>query len=257
MRNLDTAADERGDAFAPTHWSVVLAAGANDADLEEAQAALARLCETYWPPLYSYARGRGYSTHDAEDLTQGFFAHLVENRIYARTDPAKGKFRAFLLASFKNFLSQGRARESALKRGGGRVFVSLEESRAEAAESLFQSHDAAESHPVMDDHLFERTWAETLVATVLERVGAIYRAEAKERLFEDLKSFVTVGTNHVPSYTELAMRLGLEESSIRSQVTRLRARYREILRAEVRRTVESEAEVDGELRELLHILSAS
>ncbi|HEV3409037.1 MAG TPA: sigma-70 family RNA polymerase sigma factor, partial [Chthoniobacterales bacterium] len=244
------------DVFASTHWSVVVAAGAESTDAESSRLALTELCETYWPPLYTYARARGYSAHDAQDATQGFFAYLIEHRIYTRTDRQKGKFRSFLLASFKNFLADARDREMALKRGRGRAFVPLDESRAEAAESLFQTRGSAISGTPTDDRLFERTWAETLVSRTLARVAAAYKAEAKETLFESLKTFLTAGAAPPPSYAELATRLGIAESTLRSHVTRLRARYREILRAEVRRTVATDAEVDAELRELLRVLSS-
>lgn len=232
----------------------MLAAGKSQTEPEIARTALAQLCQTYWPPLYTYVRRRGYSVHDAEDLTQGFFAHLIEHKIYTRTDQQKGKFRSFLLASLKHFLSDARDREQTLKRGGDRVFVPLEEERAKEAESLFQTHSAVESIASSEDRLFEYSWAATLLATVLDRLAAAYRADGKETLFEGLKTFLTVGPEPLPTYTELATRLGVTESTLRSHVTRLRARYRELLRAEVRRTVETEGEVEEELRELLRVL---
>ena len=118
---------------------MIFAAGETQASPEVARAALAHLCQTYWPPLYSYARGRGLSVHDAQDLTQGFFVYLIGHQLYKRADRQKGKFRCFLLASFKNFLSDARDREQTLKRGGGRDFIPLDEARANSAESLFQS----------------------------------------------------------------------------------------------------------------------
>jgi DNA-directed RNA polymerase specialized sigma24 family protein len=242
-------------AFAPTHWSVVVAAGAEDE--QQSRDALAQLCQTYWPPLYTFVRARGYSRDDAQDLTQGFFQHLIVHRIYARTDRQKGKFRSFLLASLKNFLADERDREQALKRGGGREFVPLDENRADAAESLFQTHHTAAVNAGSGDPLFDRTWAETLVATVLDRVAADYKAGGKEEIFQELQSFLTAGAAPLPSYAELAIRLGIAESTLRSHVTRLRARYREFLRAEVRRTVNTEAEVDAELRELLRVLTSA
>jgi DNA-directed RNA polymerase specialized sigma24 family protein len=117
----------QADPFAATHWSVIVAAGKTQSDPEIARDALAQLCQTYWPPLYAYVRGRSYSVHDAQDLTQGFFAYLIEHKIHLRADREKGKFRSFLLASLKNFLSHAREREQTLKRGGGREFVPLEE----------------------------------------------------------------------------------------------------------------------------------
>jgi RNA polymerase sigma factor (sigma-70 family) len=249
--------DGGSDPFVATQWSVILAAGASQATAETSRAALASLCQTYWPPLYAYARAHSWSIHDAQDLTQGFFAYLIAHETYKRADRSKGKFRSFLLASFKNFLCDARDRERALKRGGGCDFVPLDESRASSAESLFQTHHAFEVGPPAEDRLFERTWADTLVATSLERLASGYQGEEKRRLFEKLKRFLTVGAAPLPTYAELGMQLGIAESTLRSHVTRLRMRYREILRAEVRRTVTSDGEVDEELRELLRVLSSA
>jgi RNA polymerase sigma-70 factor (ECF subfamily) len=254
VQNLPGTVYGQADPFGATHWSVIVAAGKTQSDPELAREALAQLCQTYWPPLYNFVRSRGYSVHDAQDLTQGFFAHLIENKIHLRADREKGKFRSFLLASLKNFLSHAREREQTLKRGGGREFIPLEEGRADAAESLFQTHNAAGTSALPEDKLFERTWAETLVATTLDRLAASYKAEGKGELFENFQTFLTVGADPLPAYSELATRLAVAESTIRSHVTRLRARYREMLRAEVRRTVDTEAEVDAELRELLRVL---
>lgn len=245
----------QAEPFAPTQWSVILAAGESQTDPDASRAALAQLCETYWPPLYAYLRARGHSKHDAQDLTQGFFAYLIERKIYTRADREKGKFRSFLLASLKNFLSDARDREQTLKRGGGHQFVSLHEGQAEAAESLLKDHSSPSQSALGEDRLFERSWAETLVATTLARVAAVYQTEGKENVFKELRTFLTIGAAPLPTYAELAVRLGMAESTLRSHVTRLRARYREVLRAEVRRTVATEAEVDGELRQLLRVLT--
>ncbi|PYI92224.1 MAG: RNA polymerase subunit sigma-24 [Verrucomicrobia bacterium] len=254
MQNLPGTVYGQTDPFAATHWSVIVAAGKTQADPESARAALAQLCQTYWPPLYTYVRGRGYSVHDAQDLTQGFFAYLIEHKIHLRADRQMGKFRSFLLASLKHFLSHAREREQTLKRGGGREFIPFDEARAEEAESLFQTHSSSGSSALPEERLFERTWAETLVETALGRLAAAYKAEGKENLFESFQTFVAVGADPLPTYSELATRLAVAESTIRSHVTRLRGRYREMLRAEVRRTVDTESEVDEELRELLRVL---
>jgi len=254
VQNLPGTVYGQADPFAATHWSVIVAAGNTQADPETASAALAQLCQTYWPPLYTFVRCRGYSVHDAQDLTQSFFAYLIEHKIHLRADRQLGKFRSFLLASLKNFLSHAREREQAQKRGGGREFIPLDEGRAEEAESLFQTHCSAGAAAVAEDKLFEKTWAETLIETALTRLAGAYKAEGKEALFQKLQGFLTVGAEPLPAYSELAARLSVTESTIRSHVTRLRAHYREMLRAEVRRTVETESEVDEELRELLRVL---
>jgi len=241
------------DPFAPTHWSVIIAAGESQASPEIARGALAQLCQTYWAPLYTFVRSRGYSLHDAQDLTQSFFAYLIEHKIYTRVDRQKGKFRSFLLASLKNFLADASDRERTLKRGGGRDFLPLHEEQAEEAESLFQTRSSATN----EDRVFERTWAETLVTDSLEQLSSYYKTEGKERLFQELRIFLTGSSDPLPSYVDLARRLGTQASTLRSHITRLRARYREALRAEVRRTVETDAEVEGELRELLRVLTAS
>jgi RNA polymerase sigma factor (sigma-70 family) len=252
--NLNTRAgngQDRSDVFPSTHWSVVLAAGRSQAEPQTAEAALAELCQVYWAPLYGFVRSRGHTVHDAQDLTQSFFAYVLEHKVYARADRQKGRFRSFLLASLKNFLADAADRERTLKRGGGQIFLPLHEERAQEAESLFQTHSGMSN----EDRLFDRSWADALVAAALERLSADYRREAKEQLFKELRIFIAGGAEPPPTYTELANRLGLTESTLRSHVTRLRARYREALRSEVRRTVDSEKQVDQELRELLHVLT--
>jgi DNA-directed RNA polymerase specialized sigma24 family protein len=201
-------------------------------------------------------RSRGHTVHDAQDLTQSFFAYLIEHKIYVRADRRKGKFRSFLLTSLKNFLADASDREHALKRGGGCDFLALKEEQAETAESLFQTH-VDFRNAIGEDEIFERSWAEALVTAGLDRLSEAYKAEGKEKLFEELKIYLTGGADPLPGYEQLAVRLGVLASTLRSQVTRLRARYREALRAEVRRTVNTEAQVDGELRELLRVLTQS
>ena len=251
MKTLAGNASSQSGLFPSTHWSAVLAAGRSQAEPEIARAALAQLCQTYWAPLYSFVRSRGYTVHDAQDLTQSFFAYLIEHKIYARADRQKGTFRSFLLASLKNFLADASDRERALKRGGGQSFLPLHEEQAKEAESLFQTHSSAST----EDHIFDRSWADALVAAGLERLSVDYKGESKEKLFNELRIFLTSGADPPPTYAELAVRLGTAESTLRSHVTRLRARYREALRAEVRRTVDTEAQVDEELQELLRVLT--
>jgi len=252
--NANTGAgngQDRSDVFPSTHWSLVLAAGRSQAEPEMAGAALAELCQVYWAPLYGFVRSRGHTVHDAQDLTQSFFAYVLEHKIYARADRQKGRFRSFLLASLKNFLADAADRERTLKRGGAQIFLPLHEEQAREAESLFQTHSGMSN----EDRLFDRSWAEALLAAALERLLADYKREGKEQLFKELRMFVAGGADSPPAYAELADRLRIAESTLRSHVTRLRARYREALRAEVRRTVDSETRVDQELRELFHVLT--
>jgi RNA polymerase sigma-70 factor (ECF subfamily) len=252
--NLNTRSGNgpgHSDVFPSTHWSVVLAAGKSQAEPEMARAALAELCQVYWAPLYGFVRSRGHTVHDAQDLTQSFFAYVLEHKVYARVDRRKGRFRSFLLASLKNFLADVADRERTLKRGGAKIFLPLHEERAQEAESLFQTHSGVSN----EDRLFDRSWAEALVSAALERLSADYKGEAKEQLFKELRTFIAGGAGPPPTYAELTDRLGITESTLRSHVTRLRARYREALRTEVRRTVASESQVDQELRELLRVLT--
>ncbi len=254
MKTLPGTIHGQSDPFAPTQWSVILAAGQSQANPELAQAALAQLCQTYWAPLYTFVRSRGSSPHDAQDLTQGFFAYLIEHKIYARADRQRGKFRSFLLASLKNFLADSRDREQTIKRGGGRDFLPLDDELAGAAEAMFQTHCAAEDSP-HEDRLFERSWAEAVVDAALEQLATEQKAEGKEKLFAKLRIFLAGSADPLPSYDELTVRLDLPASTLRSHVTRLRARFREFLRAEIRRTVDTDAEVDGELHELFRVLA--
>jgi len=250
--NTPTANDQgRNDVFPSTHWSIVFAAGRSEAEPQMAGVALADLCRSYWAPLYGFVRSRGHTVHDAQDLTQSFFAYVLEHKVYARANRQKGRFRSFLLASLKNFLADAADRERTLKRGGAHVFLPLHEEQAKEAESLFQTHSGMSN----EDRLFDRSWAEALVATALERLSADYKREDKEQLFKELRIFISGGADPVPTYAELTDRLGITKSTLRSHVTRLRARYREALRSEVRRTVDSEQQVDQELRELLHVLT--
>jgi RNA polymerase sigma factor (sigma-70 family) len=251
VNTLADARNGRSDFFPRTHWSAVIAAGKSQIDPKIAEAALAELCQTYWTPLYSFVRSRGYSVEDAQDLTQSFFAYLVEHKIYARADRQKGRFRSFLLASLKNFLADALDRERTLKRGGTQNFLPLDEEQAKEAESLFQTHSATSS----EDRIFERSWAEALVAAGMERLSAEYKSESREKLFKELRIFLGGGADPPPTYAELAARLGMTESTLRSHVTRLRAGYRQALRAEVRKTVDTEAQVDEELHELLRVLT--
>jgi RNA polymerase sigma-70 factor (ECF subfamily) len=255
MRPSSLVADSGNDAFAATRWSVIVAAGESDSEPEKARLALTELCRTYWTPLYAFVRVRGYSVHDAQDLTQGFFAHLIEHEIYARTERTKGKFRSFLLAALKNFLADAYSHAHTLKRGGAHQFVPLDEQRTEAAESLFQTHGANGQLP--EDRLFERSWAEALLRSALTALSAEYEREGKQNLFDQLKVFLTGSAAPLPGYDQLGSEMGMPASTVRSHVTRLRARYRELLRAEVRQTVQTDAEVDEELRELFRVLAGA
>lgn len=231
--------------FATTHWSVVLAAA--DQQSPEATAALERLCQTYWYPLYAYVRRRGYSDHDAEDLTQAFFAHLLERQSFERLSPTKGKFRSFLLASLTYFLGDQFDRASAQKRGGGRSVVSFE---AQAAEERFRIEPVDGCSP---DKLFERRWALTLLDQVLARLKDEYTASGKAEQFERLYAYLLNAGNS--SYAEAARDLNQNENWVKKAVQRMRERYYVLFREEIANTVESLGDVDEELRYLCEVMA--
>ena len=226
MKPLPGTIHGGGDLFAPTHWSVVLAAGQGERVPPAAAAALAQLCQTYWASLYTFVRGRGYARHDAQDLTQGFFAHLIARKIYARVDPQKAKSRSSPLFSTTHFPAHPHPRERTLKRGGACAFLPLNDEQVEGAESLFQSsrHDAPGAVVAHADRLFELAWAEALVDAARRRLSESYRAEGKQKLLDDLNVFITGSAAPLPAYDELAARLGMPASTLRSHVARLRAR---------------------------------
>ena len=255
MKPLPSTIHGRDDPFASTHWSVVLTAVQSDTSPQEAEAALAELCRIYWAPLYTFVRRRGYHPHDAQDLTQGFFAHLIEHRIYERTHPDQGKFRSFLLAAMKNFLASDRERKQALKRGGAQVPLPLLEPAAREAESYFQSQHSVNDPAAGADRYFERSWAQALVEAAMERVSQAYPTEGKQTLFSLLRPFIAGDAETLPAYDQTAAALGMPASTVRSHVTRLRGRYREALHAEVRRTVDAESAVREELSALLRVLT--
>ena len=255
MKLLSSTIHGKDDPFASTHWSVVLTAARGDVNPVDAEAALAELCRIYWAPLYTFVRHRGHGPHDAQDLTQGFFAHLVEHRIYEQSDPNKGKFRSFLLAAMKNFLANTRERDQALKRGGMQVPLPLLESTVREAECFYQSQHVASSPAANADRSFEQSWARAVVDAAMERVAQAYLVDGKQVLFDALKPFITGNAETLPAYDRMAATLDMPASTVRSHVTRLRASYRHALHAEVRSTVGSELEVREEMVALLRALT--
>ena len=175
----------QSDFFPPTHWSVVLAAASSQTEPEIAHAALAELCQTYWAPLYSFVRSRGYSVHDAQDLTQGFFAYLIEHKIYTRVDRQKGKFRSFLLASLKIFLETFPIANGHSSVAVAKIFCLYVKNRSKRRNRFSR----ITGPQALKNGLFDRSWAEALVTAGLERLSADYRSEAKEKLFNELRDF--------------------------------------------------------------------
>ena len=245
----DQPADESAkprDYFATTQWTQVLHAGLSDST--SAREALGQLCQIYWYPLYAYARRRGNSPADAEDLTQGFFARLLELNSLAAVRREKGKFRSFLLASLNHYLSDEWDRARAQKRGHGRV-ISLD---ANLAEERF-SHEPADA--LTPEKLFEKKWAMTLLESVVQKLQGEHESAGKGALFAALR-FSIAGGGSEESYAELASQLGLSEATLRVTIHRLRQRYRQLLRDEIAQTVANEAEVDDEIRHLFAALAA-
>jgi RNA polymerase sigma factor (sigma-70 family) len=230
-------------SFPTTLWTVVLRAGQDEP--AQARAALTQLCQAYWYPLYSFVRRRGSAPHDAQDLTQAFFAHLLEKRGLQRVDPELGRFRTFLLASLKNFLANDWDRAHAGKRGGGKIIISLDETGAESRYQLEPTHD------MTPERHFERQWAITLLDQVLDGLRVEYYANGNGALFEEFK---TVITGQSTPYAEMAARLHRSDGAIKVAIHRFRRRYRELIRDRIAETVGAE-DVEDELRHLLVALS--
>jgi RNA polymerase sigma-70 factor (ECF subfamily) len=232
--------------FATTHWSVVLSAGRNGTT--RARDALAGLCETYWPALHAYVRRRGFSPHDAEDLTQEFFARLLEHNWVARADPQKGRFRSFLLTALNRFLADQWDKARAQKRGGGRRPLALD------SEAGGPGDPADPAGGLGADLVYDRHWVLALLERTMARLRAEFGQAGKAREFAQLKMFLTTARKEIP-YTEAAAATGLSEGAARVAVHRLRKRYRELFREEIARTVADPGEVDAELRHLIAVLA--
>ena len=233
-------------SFGRTHWSVVAAAGGEDSSC--AQAALEKLCRNYWLPIYAFVRRQGHSPHDAQDLTQEFFARLLGKSFLSGVDRSKGKFRSFLLGALKHFLANEWDRAGAQKRGGANTFIPMDAASAETSCWIEPAdHSSA-------DKIFERRWALALLDQVLRRLRDEYVRHGKEELFEQLKPVLTE-TSRAVRYADIAVRLDSSEGAVKVAVHRLRQRYRELLRAEIAETVTSEAEIDDEIRSLFAALT--
>jgi len=245
--------DRRGDSpssgtqwFSTTRWSLVLAAG--DARNPLSREALASLCKIYWPPVYAYVRRRGHDPESARDLTQGFFTNFLESGSFGRADPARGRFRSYLLGAVNHYLANEWDRTRSLKRGGGEVAISLDLESAEARR-LEPAHD------LTPEKIFERRWALALLEHVLARLWQEKEASRNPERFERLMPLLTGGGADA-SYRQLAADLGMTEAAVKVAVHRLRRRYGELLREEVAQTVRDPSEVDEELRYLLSVLGS-
>jgi len=239
---------EGQDSFTTTHWSVVLEAGQSASP--GAQEALEKLCRTYWYPLYAFVRRQGRGPDDAQDLTQAFFERLLQKDYLGLADPARGRFRSFLLTSMKAFLAEAHRHATRLKRGGGQTILPWDDLTAE------QRYLAEPKDERTAEALYEERWAVTLLETALTRLQAELASAGKDRLFSELKDQLWGGEG-ASSYAELSQRLNLSEGALKVTVHRLRQRFRELLREGVAHTVADPAEIDEELRHLVDVVRRS
>ena len=233
-------------AFATTHWSVVLEA---QGPTPAAQAALEKLCRTYWRPIYGFVRRQGTETEKAKDLTQGFFALLLERRDLDAVRKEKGRLRSYLLTSLKHFLTNERNRAIAIKRGEGQRLIPLDELR-ERERAGFEPADTSTA-----DQIYERRWALALLDQVLTRLGDEYRSAGNVILFERLKALLTDEPDRL-SQAQIADELGMTENAVKQAFHRLRERYRQLLREEIAHTVMAPGDIEDELRHLIAVLRA-
>jgi len=227
--------------FSPTRWSLVLEAGRDTNS--HSREALAELCRTYWFPLYAYVRRRGFDAAQAEDLTQGFFAQLLEQNIVGGADPARGRFRAYLLGALRHYLSNQWSREQTIKRGGGRKLISLD---LQDAESRYARELADATTP---ERIYERGWALTLLDRVMTELREQFMREGKGHIFERLRDSLGGGGGRGSSRL-IATDLDLSEGAVRVALHRLRRRYRAVLRAQIAQTVATPDQIEAEIRDL-------
>ncbi len=231
--------------FGPTHWSVVLQAGTPEST--HADAARARLCQAYWYPIYFYVRRLGHSQEEAQDLTQEFFARMLQKNYFQTADPLKGKFRSFLLLMLKRFMANEWDRANRQKRGGGQEVLSLD---AQDTENRYLAEPADTLSP---DKAFERRWAVTLMAQVFQRLQQECAAAGKGELFEELRPFLQ-GENE-ETYDALSRRLQMPRATLKVLVHRYRQRYGQLLREQIAPTVSRPEEIEDEIRDLFAALS--
>jgi DNA-directed RNA polymerase specialized sigma24 family protein len=248
MKPIPGTLQEGGAGFQTTHWTLVLRARETQSDTS-AQKALSNFCEAYWPPLYAFLRHRGHASPEAQDLVQGFFAHLLEQNTLSRADQEKGRLRTFLLGSLQNFLCNEYDRARALKRGGGLQIVSIDERLPEVEASMM------ETAYVSDSRSYDLVWALHIVKRAWDNLQTAFEAEGKTEWLEVLRPFVAGGGKTPLNQEEAAAKLGVPIATLRTWLSRLRQRYREALRTEVANTVSDPAEVDQELHYLYQVLT--
>ena len=233
-------------AFTTTHWSVVLEA---QGESPAAQEALEKLCRIYWRPIYTFVRGQGVTPAEAEDITQGFFAQLLERRSLDAVRKEKGRLRSYLLGALKYFLTDEQRRAMAIKRGKGQRLIPLEELRAD------EGIEMEPADPVTAEMIYERRWALTVLERVLSRLKDEYRAAGNAALFDALKQLLPDEPGS-PSQAEIAGQLDMTENAIRQAFYRFRQRYQSLLREEIANTVATPADIEDELRHLIAVIEA-
>ena len=232
--------------FSTTHWSVVLEAGVSQDS--RAHAALEELCRTYWYPIYCFARRRGQGPEDAQDLTQEFFKRLIDRRDFSRADRDKGRFRSFLLACLNHFLAKEWRDRNTLKRGAGQILVPIDMATAEAGYAAGQSQNQT------PEQLYDQRWALGVMERAMKRLRQEFAESGKERLFDELKGFLSAATED-GAYDLAAARLKMTPNAVATSVHRLRRSYRERVREEVAQTVTTPLELEAEMRYLLEVLT--
>jgi RNA polymerase sigma factor (sigma-70 family) len=241
-----TAGKHGGAAFTTTHWSVVLEAQGESPAAEEA---LEKLCRMYWRPIYSFVRRQGIGTEEAEDITQGFFAQLLERRKFSAIRKEKGRLRSFLLGALKYFLADERRRATAIKRGKEHRLIPFEEL---GANERFEMEPA---DPVTPEQIYERRWALTVLEHVFDRLKDEYRTAGNPVLFDSLKELLADEPGS-PSQAEIAAQLGMTENAARQAFYRFRQRYQSLLREEIAHTVATPADIEDELGHLIAVVGA-
>ena len=239
--------------FATTRWTLILSAANSENEEQKTRHALAEVCRTYWRPIFSFVCRRGYSTEDAQDLTQDYFVMILESNWLQHADPNRGRFRSLLLRSLQNFLNNAAEKNHARKRGGDLEFVSWDDWMAEAPSQLSISAEAQESLP--PERLFDLHWAATVVEQALRRLREECESKGRLRLFDALSVHLTAERADV-SYANLSATLGVADTVVKKQLHNMRQRYRWLLRDQVAHTVENPTDVEDEIRHLCAALAA-
>ncbi len=252
--DVELVRETKPRGFNTTRWSLIIQSAGLKPEEAKARTALAELCHIYWRPVFTFISRRGHMPEDAQDLTQEFFAYILQTNWLRLADPNRGRFRSFLVSSLENFLHDAADKKEARKRGGRAQFVSWDEWKAEAPSELTISAHALET--LSPDRLFDVRWAATVVEQALLRLGEICEQRGRLRLFDALSSYITAERDGI-SYTKIGASLGLEASAVKKQLHNLRLRFRSLLREEVARTVPNEADVDDEIRHLCAALASS